>query len=259
MNWIVSPSKSGHHQYRQPVVGVAGEVPVSLLDSNGTYQLYFNGNGTGFGYATSSDGIHWTIGSTAIRSGGYTLDAVVNVNQDGSSPNYIAYYTQGGVLYTASSSDGVTFSGDTPVNAPAGYAILATALTTIDGQGALVAAFEDSSGHGFYGVTTDGTNFTIEGAVTLPAGMTVNSLLIENGVIKFYGGDFRERWRQHGHRTRDRAGARRAGISVSERCHDFRQRHHRRCLRDRRHWIEHDRRRRQYHQRADHCQELSKP
>ena len=62
------------------------------------------------------------------------------------------------------------------------------AVTTINGQGALVAAFQDSSGHGFYGITTDGMNFTIEGSVTLPVGMTVNSLIVEDGLIKFYGG-----------------------------------------------------------------------
>ena len=86
------------------------------------------------------------------------------------------------------SIDGVSFSNDTAVNVPAGYNLLAAAVTTIGGQGALVAAFADSSGNGHYGITTDGTNFTIEGSVALPAGMTVNSLLIESGLIKFYGG-----------------------------------------------------------------------
>ena len=100
----------------------------------------------------------------------------------------IAYYVDNGTLFSANSFDGVSFSNDTPVNAPAGYSILAVAGTTINGQGALVAAFQDGSGHDFYGITTDGTDFTIEGSVTLPVGMTVNSLIIEDGLIKFYGG-----------------------------------------------------------------------
>ena len=192
-NWSISPSSPVITNADSPSWASSSEVPVSLLYSNGTYQLYFNGDGDSFGYATSSDGINWTIGSNPIRSGspgnGYTLDSVVNVNESGGGePQYIAYYTYGGVLYSASSNDGVNFSNDTPVNVPVGYDLLATALTTIDGQGALVAAFEDSSGNGYYGITTDGTNFTIEGSVALPAGMTVNSILIENGLIKFYGG-----------------------------------------------------------------------
>ncbi len=185
-HWSISPSS--------PVIGnnpswaSSSEVPVSLTYDNGTYELFFNGNGTNFGEATSSDGINWTVASTPIRSGGYTLDAVVNLGNGNGEPQYLAYYVDNGTLFSANSFDGVNFSNDTPVNAPAGYSILATAVTTINGQGALVAAFQDSSGHGFYGITTDGTDFTIEGSVTLPVGMTINSLIIEDGLIKFYGG-----------------------------------------------------------------------
>ncbi len=173
-----------------------------------------------------------------------------NVNGDGNSqPQYIAYYVNNGTLFTASSTDGVNFSNDTPVNAPAGYSILATAVTTINGQGALVAAFEDSSGHDFYGITTDGTNFTIEGSVTLPAGMTVNSLIIEDGLIKFYGGISENGGANTGIELAtapvpDVEGLTLSGATISGSA-DQRRRH--RC-----HRFEHDRRQCQYYRRPGH-------
>ncbi len=64
-----------------PVISNAGspswaafrEFPVTLMYENGIYKLWFNGSnsnlasdpgyGTGFGYATSTDAVHWTFDS----------------------------------------------------------------------------------------------------------------------------------------------------------------------------------------------------
>jgi hypothetical protein len=107
------------------------EVPVTLIYDNGVYRAWFNGDNTnlstdpgatsGFGYATSTDGIHWTQAATnPIRNdlvaSSYILNEIVKING-----TFDAYYSRNGVSYEASSLDGVVFTNDTPVIVDAGY------------------------------------------------------------------------------------------------------------------------------------------
>ena len=214
VNWIVSPSSPVITNTGSPSWASAGEVPVSLLYSNGTYQLYFNGNGTGFGYATSSDWIDCTIGSTAIRSGGYTLDAAVNVIQDGQLAELSSPITGKAASPHCQFERRCHFLGRHARQCVGGIHDLATAPTTIDGQVALVAVFEDSSGHGFYGVTTDGTELHHRRRGHVAGRHDGEQPSIENGVINSTAGFPRTVAPTRASNSRPRR-CRRAGLTFS--------------------------------------------
>jgi Ca2+-binding RTX toxin-like protein len=174
------------------------EVPATLLHEDGLYKLWFNGSnrnlatdpgfGSGFGYATSPDGVNWTFASdNPIRwelnspsGNGFGLTEVVSFGGQ-----YHAYFVDrnptGDILYHATSSDGVHFSGQTPVGVGSGYVL--EAATTV---GRAVFGVWSNGGARYYGRSTDGVNFTIEGAIqNLPFG--VNDVRIDGGKIEFYG------------------------------------------------------------------------
>lgn len=114
------------------------EVPATLLHEGGLYRLWFDGSnsnlvsdpgfGTGFGYATSPDGTHWTWDpDNPVRwelnspsGNGFDLREVVSFGGQ-----YHAYFFDrnpgGDILYHATSSDGMNFSGETPVGVASGY------------------------------------------------------------------------------------------------------------------------------------------
>jgi hypothetical protein len=195
-----------------PVISNAGsqswdsfrEIPVTLLYDNGTYKLWFNGNnsnlssdpgyGTGFGYATSTDGVHWTQDpDNPIRfklnnpnGNGFDLREVVKFNGQ-----YDAYFVNhsptGDILYEAQSGDGIHFSGDTPVEIAGGYTLLAATTASFGGTQEIFSVWQDSSRGNHYGISTDGLNFTIEGTLSLPANFGVNAIQIRNGELQIYG------------------------------------------------------------------------
>jgi Ca2+-binding RTX toxin-like protein len=174
------------------------EVPATLLYENGLYKLWFNGNnsnlstdfgfGSGFGYATSPDGINWTWDSNnPIRwelnsPSGNGFDIIEVVSFGG---QYHAYFLDrnptGDILYHATSSDGVHFSDETPVGVGSGYNL--EAATTVDGT--VFGVWSNGAEH-YYGTSVDGVNFTIEGTINnLP--FAVNDVRIDSGSIEFYG------------------------------------------------------------------------
>ena len=53
-NWTISPSSPVITNADSPSWASSSEVPVSLTYDNGTYELFFNGNGTNFGEATQA-------------------------------------------------------------------------------------------------------------------------------------------------------------------------------------------------------------
>ena len=179
------------------------EQPVALFYSGGTYRLWLNGSNSnlatdpgytsGFGYATSVDGIHWTQSATPIRDGantslsqGYALSAVVSVGS-----TYDAYYVQhlttGDVLYRATSTDGATFSNDTPVNGPTGYNLETATAMTIAGRSQIFSIWADTAGNHEYATSVDGINFTSGGAVDLPSSLSVKNIGLSGSQLTVYG------------------------------------------------------------------------
>lgn len=191
-----------------PVISNAGspswdsfrEQPVALFYSGGTYRLWLNGDNSnlgtdpgymqGFGYATSSDGVHWTQPATPIRDGTststYALSAVVSVGGA-----YDAYYVHslatGDALYRATSTDGATFANDTPVNAPSGYHLETATAITVGGQSRIFSIWADSAGNHEYATSVDGINFTMGGALDLPSSFSVRNIDVSGSQLTIYG------------------------------------------------------------------------
>jgi Ca2+-binding RTX toxin-like protein len=174
------------------------EVPATLLYEDGLYKLWFSGNnrnlssdpgfGSGFGYATSPDGINWTWDSNnPIRwelnspaGNGFDMREVVSFGGQYHA-YFLDYNPTGNILYHATSTDGMHFSDETPVGLGAGYYL--EAATTRDGA---IFGVWNNGGTRYYGTSTDGVNFTIEGSIqNLPFG--VNDVRINGGTIEFYG------------------------------------------------------------------------
>jgi CARDB/FG-GAP-like repeat/RTX calcium-binding nonapeptide repeat (4 copies)/Bacterial pre-peptidase C-terminal domain/Lipase (class 3) len=180
------------------------ELPATLMLDNGVYKLWFNGDNSnlssdpgyksGFGYATSTDGINWTFdANNPIRfelnspsGNGIDLDEVVKLNGQ-----YIAYYVNhnpsGDVPNYAVSADGIHFSNDSPLSVPAGYALLAATTANISGTNTVFAVLQDSSGIDHYATSTDGVNFTIGGIVNVPSNFSITDVLFDGSQIKFFG------------------------------------------------------------------------
>ncbi len=180
------------------------ELPATLMLDNGVYKLWFNGDNSnlssdpgyksGFGYATSTDGINWSFdANNPIRvelnspsGNGIDLDEVVKLNGQ-----YIAYYVNhnpsGDVLNYAISADGIHFSSDAPLSVPGGYALLAATTANIGGTDRVFAVLQDSSGVDHYATSTDGANFTIGGIVNVPSNFGITNVLFDGGQIKFFG------------------------------------------------------------------------
>jgi hypothetical protein len=180
------------------------ELPATLMLDNGVYKLWFNGDNSnlssdpgyksGFGYATSIDGINWSFdANNPIRfelnspsGNGIDLDEVVKLNGQ-----YIAYYVNhnpsGDVLNYAVSADGIHFSNDAPLGVPGGYALLAATTANIGGTNTVFAVLQDSIGIDHYATSTDGANFTIGGIVNVPSNFGVTDVLFDGSQIKFFG------------------------------------------------------------------------
>ena len=197
-----------------PVISNAGspawasfrEVPATLMYENSTYKLWFSGDNTnlyydagavsGFGYATSTDGINWTIDPTAIRLDPYAsqgttmgLDEVVKLNGQ-----YIAYYTvypssNSAIVYEDSSVDGINFSADTQINIPNGYNLVAASTVTSGGQQCVASILQNGSDY-YYAISTDGANFTIEGSIVIPSNFGINDLQVKSNQLSFFGTEY---------------------------------------------------------------------
>jgi hypothetical protein len=180
------------------------EFPATLMLDNGVYKLWFNGDNSnlssdpgyksGFGYATSPDGINWSFDAgNPIRvelnspsGNGIDLNEVVKLNGQ-----YIAYYVNhnpsGDVLNYATSADGIHFANDAPLSVPAGYSLLAATTANISGANTVFAVFQDSSGVDHYATSTDGASFTIGGIVNVPSNFSMTDVLFDGSQIKFFG------------------------------------------------------------------------
>jgi hypothetical protein len=182
------------------------EIPVSLIYTGGEYMLWFNGDnrnldtesgyGTGFGLATSTDGLHWTFAaSNPIRFQlndhsseftGVDLQEVVQFGGD-----FLAYYVDhspnGDVFDVATSTDGLNFTGDHAVGLAAGYTLTAATSTVLNGETTVLAVVQDKSGHNYIATSTDGTDFSVVAETNLPIDMHVDTVTAVNGSLQFYG------------------------------------------------------------------------
>ena len=178
------------------------EFPVTLMFEDGLYKLWFNGDNsnlstdpgyaTGFGYATSPDGINWTFADEnpirleANSPSGNAISLREVVKLDG---QYIAYYLdrspEGDVLYRAVSSDGINFSNDTPLAFGSEYNL--AAATVIDGPTPLIFSVWSKDGQLYAATSEDGVDFDITQAVDFPEGLGVNDIVIEGDQIKLFG------------------------------------------------------------------------
>ena len=194
-----------------PVISNAGsqpwasfrEIPITLLYESGTYKLWFDGDNrnlssdqgyaSGFGYATSSDGINWTMDAnnpTRVElnnpsGNGFNLEEVVKFGGA-----YHAYYVDhnpsGDVQRHAVSSDGIHFTGDAPIGIATGYNLAAATTLSLGGVETVFAVLQ-KNGLSYWGTSTDGVNFNIGGQIDLPAGFGVSDVMFDNGLIKFFG------------------------------------------------------------------------
>ncbi len=179
------------------------EFPVTLMYQNGEYEAWFNGDNsnlstdpgyaTGFGFATSPDGVNWTWSTnnpirSALNSPNGTSINLDDVVEFGGK--YVAYYTSttpsGSVVEEATSNDGADFSADTAVDAPAGYSLLAATTTTVHGKEAIFSVWQQGSTD-YYGTSIDGVNFTIDGTISLASGFDINNIIVQDGTITFFG------------------------------------------------------------------------
>jgi hypothetical protein len=179
------------------------EIPITVMYENGTYKLWFYGDNrnlssdpgyaSGFGYATSSDGINWTMDSNdPIRlelnspsGNGFNLEEVVKFGGA-----YHAYYIDhnpaGDVQLHAVSNDGIHFSGDAPIAIASGYNLVAATTLSLAGAETIFAVLQKAD-LSYWGTSTDGVNFNIGGQINLPAGFGVSDITIDNDVINFFG------------------------------------------------------------------------
>ncbi len=189
------------------------EVPVTLLYEEGVYRLWFNGDNTnlatnpgrinGWGYATSTDGIHWTQPADNLIRGevsgpagkGYALKEVVRLGDE-----YHAYFTHdlpGGFEFVhAVSGDGVHFTDTIPVDVDAGFFHLSqgyglVAARTIDLNGTPTMISLWFNGVTWYYLTSlDGVSFTNRGTISLPDGFETEGMDIrfDEGQLTLYSG-----------------------------------------------------------------------
>ena len=204
ITWTKSSSSPVISNAQSPSWASFREIPATLMYEGGTYELWFNGNnrnlatdlgyGTGFGLATSTDGINWTFSSDPIRwelntpnGTGISLEEVVKLDN-----RYFAYYANttpaGTIQDYAVSTDGKNFSGDAPLGLPGGYTLSAARVAVIDGVSTVLAIASDASGASHYVTSTDGVNFAVGDPIKLPPNFGPSDLLVENGQVEILGG-----------------------------------------------------------------------
>ena len=203
ITWAKSSSNPVISNAQSPSWASFREVPATLMYENGTYELWFNGDnsnlatdlgyGSGFGLATSTDGINWTFGSNPIRwelntpnGTGIDLEEVVKLGNQ-----YFAYYQNttpsGRTQDYAVSTDGKNFSSDAPLCLPSGYTLSAATVAVIDGVNTVLATVSDASGACHYATSTDAVNFAIDNPINLPSAFGPTDLLVENGQVEIFG------------------------------------------------------------------------
>jgi hypothetical protein len=181
------------------------EMPVTLLDANGAYKTWFNGDnsnldtdpgyGAGFGLATSPDAIDWTMSaSNPIRWElnqplGTAVNLVSVVDLNGQYDGYFISSTPSGdTLESAVSADGATFVHESPVIAPAGYTMLTATVTTVNTHPIVFSVWQKGNTE-YYGISHDGLHFAIDGTINLPAYFSTSSVVVADGQIQFYGSE----------------------------------------------------------------------
>ena len=172
-------------------------LPSTVLHENDTYKMWFfgiNSNSisdsnqtTGWGYATSTDGIDWSFGVNPIRNetGSYQGDQLIEVVKLGD--NYLSYYLDlngpnYGVdtkYYVAFSTDGINFTGDVEFTTASGPLMVAA---TTHGS-AIISIWSEAGGY-YTAYSFNGVDFFRVASIALPTNVSPTDLtVVGNSVI----------------------------------------------------------------------------
>lgn len=173
-------------------------LPSKVIVENGLWTMYFWGNNRnlstdqgarGFGIATSTDGVTWTLASEPLLveegpSEGYTLIDVVTVG--GQTIAYVTDLNSSGdrrVPSISTSTDGTSFSPPTVAPWDADHTIRAA----VEYTGGVIGVFNTPDPTAFQvGFSTDGTTFTRGSTFLIDASRTIEELIVEGDTIVVY-------------------------------------------------------------------------
>jgi Ca2+-binding RTX toxin-like protein len=207
----LATSTDGENFFRfsnDPIVSASEEpwfasfriLPSTVLYEDGVFKMWFHGinsnltsdsgQTTGWGYATSTDGMNWTFLPDPIRSesGSSNGDQLIEVVKVGDT--YMAYYRDmNGPLesssryYVAYSTDGINFTGDTEFDAPGGASMVAA--SSVDGV--VISIWYDPADQSYFtAYSTDGVDFVAHGDLDLPPNVWPEDILISGDTITVY-------------------------------------------------------------------------
>ncbi len=175
--------------------------PETVMYEDGEFKMWFHGRDTnlstdpgntyGFGYATSTDGVNWSIVQEPIRvqdgpREGASIVEVVKLDDQ-----YIAYYydqnnNAPSVLYRAVSDDGIEFYDDQLVefNDAAGSGL--HSATVVGGKIIGVVSFDGAE---YIATSIDGLNFDLTQTIELPSGYTdyAHDIIVDGDEITLVG------------------------------------------------------------------------
>jgi Ca2+-binding RTX toxin-like protein len=172
-------------------------LPSTVLYENGTYKMWFFGidsnlladanQTTGWGYATSSNGVDWSFGANPIRSetGSYQGDQLIEVVKLGDK--YLSYYIDvngsnyavDNKYYVAFSTDGINFTGDTEFTTASGPQMVAATS-----YGSTIISVWSDAGHYYSAYSTNGVDFTRVASIDLPPNVGPSDMtIVGNNVI----------------------------------------------------------------------------
>jgi Ca2+-binding RTX toxin-like protein len=186
---IVSPA-------REPWFASFRLLPSTVMYENGTYKMWFFGidsnliadsnQTTGWGYATSSNGVDWLFGASPIRSetGSYQGDQLIEVVKLGD--NYLSYYIDvngsnyaiDNKYYVAFSTDGINFTGDTEFTTASGPQMVAATS-----YGSTIISVWSDAGNYYSAYSTNGVDFTRVASINLPANTEPSDLTIVGNTV----------------------------------------------------------------------------
>ncbi|HJQ56168.1 MAG TPA: hypothetical protein VJ890_04640 [Vineibacter sp.] len=172
-------------------------IPGTVLFEDGVFKMWFWGNNTnlsddpgaarGWGYATSSDGVTWTIPEDPIRLEvgsveGYEIVEVVRFNEQ-----YVAFYrdyTSGTYsMLVAFSTDGINFFNDQAI---LGNGVLLQTATVLNGK--IICILADTISDKFYiGQSIDGVTFDVTQELLLPPGFIPSQIEVDGAEITILG------------------------------------------------------------------------
>ena len=197
IQWVKSPSNPVIRNNTQSWCAF-DETPEFGFYENNLFKLWFEGTPANLsqlhnvGYAFSSDGINWTLysGNPLLSASTWDLIGVVKL----ANTYYMYYGINGGIgnntLYVATSNDGINFNTGVDISNDTMYLGLIQVLSYQETE--FVFSVWNSSSGQYYGISKDGIHFVYSNMPVSfsnsSVGNNLSTLLIENGVMKFWWG-----------------------------------------------------------------------